>query len=444
MGLLESQSKLMYYPTHKKEIYRILGVVGRITLPVNKRDKLRDVIGNDKYNIISEKALGKNNFRPELFLFDYLVKNEMYETIHKCFNIAFGFSQKDQYTIFDPFAGEGGWLESFKKFIPNEQIGSADLYLIGNELENNRFKTIDNNDNIDEAYNEAFENLKDIPKNSISLLLYNPPYGDTNGVRNVKHYLKMIIDRKIIHNSKDTHGSNNGSIVMVIRRDDLLDSLPLLATHFNVHKKHLYKTHNKEYEKYKQYVVYATLRNDPLDEKNSNDALKIQEEVSSIEEIVNSEPKYNNDMHRLLIYELPSIPYQKIKKDHVIEKDEKYIISDVTNDNWKWLKENTEVKEVSNDTINKPTDLKVGEMANIIASGMINGEMSNNGIGKHIVAGGTKNQIKEEYYQEEDKNGKKQDMIKTTHYTVPYLNILVKDSDGIIKIKELSGESELL
>lgn len=438
--MLESSSKLMFYPTDVQEIYRMIGVLGRLSVGTEEREYLKEYLGKTTYNDNIIKAMNKNVTNPMVVMYDHLLNQGDFKTIHKCFNVAFGYSSRQTITIADLFAGEGKWLEMFKSAVTNEDLGSANLHLIANELETNRYLKIKNNTLIDESYNGTFEEFNQLPQGSISLMLYNPPYGDTNSIRNVRHYLQMIVDEKLIYNSKGSGKSynNNGKIVMVIRKDDLLDSLPLIVENFDITKNQIYKANKEEYAKYKQYVVYASLKREPLDKGNVNDAIKLQQEVKEISDIVNSNPEFNVKMYDFRSIDIPEVPYHEMKRNHEVVLESKYHNSNLNNDNWNWIKEMTEVKDMSQEIIKKPTELKIGELSNIIASGMINGDMEINGKGKHVVAGGMKQKIHEEETTEELANGEEQIVKKKMLYSEPYLNILVSEN-GKAKVKELSG-----
>lgn len=427
----------MYFPTEVKETYRTVAMLGHLNTPYYARDRFKEILG-DTYNEIMIKALDSNLKNSNHLLFDYFLENERYDIIKELFTIQLGYSSKETVTVCDPFAGEGKWLETFKSGFGEEQIASK-IQLIGNELEYNRYNTMKNNQIVDETYNSAYEQFNELPKGSVSVILYNPPYNDTNGVRNVKHYLQMIIDDKLLFNSKGSGTRNNGLIVMIIRKDDMLDSLPLIVEHFDVNKEAIYKVNEDEYKKYKQYVVYASLKTEPLDINNTNDALKLQQEVEDITHVVNSDPEFSVEMYdKISMYDIPKVPYEEMKKNYEIIEQQNYEKSNLENDNWKWIKDITEVKGFENEKKIKPTPLKTGEVANLIAAGMINGEMSINGQGNHIVAGGIKNEIREEIVKEEDNKGNEKVYKKKTMYSEPYLNILISEN-GKAKIKELSN-----
>ena len=440
--MLESASKLMYYPTNEHEIYRMLGVVGRLTMSISAREELRCMLGENKYFKLLDESL--NNHRSNFVnsVYNYFLENKQYDMLHKYIGLDIGYSSNQTVTILDPFAGEAIWLEMFKKTLERDEYYSAKIHLIANELEKNRYNTIVKKGVVDEYYNKAYEELNEIPKHSISLLLFNPPYGDTNGKRNVLHYLEMIIKQQLIY--KSNNNSTNGKIILVVRKDDLLESLPLLTKHFVVDRKLIYKVNEKEYEKYKQFVVYATLRNEPLNDRNVNDALKHSTEIEEIAKIINTDPEFCASMYDTNYMQPPAVPYERLKESHKIVQDGSFAISVTNGDSWSWLKEMTEIQDVEKETIHKPTPLKMGELANYIASGMINGEMDldGKGAGYHIVAGGTKKQVQQEVVQEENKKGETINKTKTLVYSQPYLNILINDN-GKVRIKELQGGTEL-
>ena len=45
----------------------------------------------------------------------------------------------------------------------------------------------------------AYEELSDkVPKKFVDIMLFNPPYGDTNGQRNVNRFFDMLIKDKYV------------------------------------------------------------------------------------------------------------------------------------------------------------------------------------------------------------------------------------------------------
>lgn len=431
----------MFYPTDQTEIIRMLGIIGDVYIPPQNKDLLRSELG-EEYNNLMFAAMNSNIRSSDKYIFHTLLESNRIDLIQKYFAVQYGYSSNQTFSILDPFAGEAKWLEMFKTAInTTDYRPSGNIHLIANELEVNRYSNIKNNIHIDESYNKPFEEFNDLPRGSVSMLLYNPPYGSSNGIRNVKHYLQMVIDEKLIFNSKGNNShKNNGQMIMVIRKDDLLDSLPLILKHFTIQSDLLCKVNPDEYARYKQYVVYCTLRDNPLSDSNVNEALKLQQEVSEVSAIVNSNPEFEPQMYEQYNkYKWADVPYHEMKKNYEMVNEETFEQSNVNNDNWNWIREMTEVKDVASERIVKALAPKTGELSNLIASGMINGHMQmKDGTGEHVVAGGIKKQLREEVEKEENSKGEMVTVKKKILYSEPYLNILVSEN-GKAKIIELNG-----
>ena len=341
-------------------------------------------------------------------------------------------------TICDGFAGESRWLETFKKIIPKDDKGN-DIVLIANELETNRFNSFKNNENIDDKYNKSFEDLN-LPRNSIALFLFNPPYSSSNGQRNCKRYLQMLLDKGILYNPSTSKDYKTGYIVCVIRKDDFLDSLDILSKNFDILKNSIYKTNKEEYAKFKQYIFIAKVKRFPYDLLNTMHAMDFQKQYNEVKEIILSEPEFN--LRQYNTYQSMNYPY--IDYDTAKENN-KYIKSPTShiskNDSiWKWVKGITELKDLGEEKLVVPKPLKLGEISNLLASGMINGEISlEDGTGRHVTIGGTKSIEKKEINKYKDDNGDSYTETKIIKMSLPYLNILCSDNGKLI-IKELGGE----
>ena len=160
-----------------------------------------------------------NNYSFNHVLYDYLLKEKDYKAIKNYFKFSMGYDYNNSIVIADLFAGEGRWLDTFYTFMDyNKNIGSK-ITTIANELDEERFDVIWNNSNIYKKYNKSFEELQ-LPKNSVSLMLFNPPYGTSNGERNVRRYLQMIIDRQLLYNPNPSIDYKQGYMIFVIRKDD--------------------------------------------------------------------------------------------------------------------------------------------------------------------------------------------------------------------------------
>jgi len=435
----------MYFPTDEIETYRLLALLGDIQLDYMQERYLKEyVFSKEEYNELFLKS-ADNSIPMKYVIFDKWLKEKKYDYIKSYFTIKFGSkgnntNGNDNFpiTICDPFAGESKWIDTFKSFIPKNDYGS-DILLISNELEQNRFDKFKDNVNIDEKYNKSFEELN-LPKNSLSLILFNCPYGETNKIRNVKNYILQILEKQILYNPSNSKDYKTGYMIFVIRKDDFLDSLDVICQHFNVFKNAIYKVNAEEYAKFKQYIFIARLNNRPYDLKNITDAMDYKNNYNDIKRIIESEPEFELSMYntyRMMNY--PYIDYQTLKENHqYVEVSNNYISK---NDSvWKWVKDITELKNLGEEKLTVPKPLKLGEIANILASGMINGEIDLDGKGKHVVIGGTKSIEKKEVNSYKDDNGEKIIETKIIKMSLPYLNILCSE-DGELKIKEL-GEAE--
>jgi len=442
---LAAESKLQFYPTQEIETYRLLTLLGDLQLDYIKERYIRDytIISKEEYNELFLKSADAN-IPIRFVIFDKWLKEERYDLIKSYFTIRFGSdnynNRKENFpiTICDPFCGEGEFLDVFKSFIPKDKY-SGDIFLIGNELESNRYERFKDNVNIDEKYNKSFEELN-LPTFSCSLILFNPPYSTTNGIRNVKFYLNQILDRKILYNPSNTKDYKTGYMVFVIRKDDFLDSLDILCQHFDVFKNAIYKVNAEEYAKYKQYIFIAKLKRFPYDLNNITDAMDYKNNYNDIKRIIESEPEFELSMYNTYrIMNYPYIDYETAKENNqYVEVSNNYLSK---NDSvWKWVKDITELKNLGEEKLTVPKPLKLGEIANILASGMINGEIDLDGKGKHVVIGGTKSIEKKEINSYKDDNGEKITETKIIKMSLPYLNILCSEN-GELKIKEL-GEAE--
>ena len=227
-------------------------------------------------------------------------------------------------------------------------------------------------------------------------------------------------------------------MVFVIRKDDFLDSLDIICQHFDILKNAIYKVNAEEYAKYKQYIFIARLKNNPFNLSNVTDAMDYQKHYNEIKMVIESEPEFElsmYDTYRMISY--PYIDYETAKENNqYVQISENYISK---NDSvWKWVRDITELKNLGEETLTIPKPPKPGEIANILASGMVNGDMDLDGKGKHVVIGGTKKVERKETNSYKDENGEKITETKIIKISLPYLNILCSEN-GELKIKELGG-----
>jgi len=436
---LAGDSKLNFFQTEVWETYRLLGLLGRIDIDYMKKNYLKEYYTEQgSYQEIAIKSLD-SQVPIDYCYFDKWLNDKDYNKIKQYCEYTLGYGDKFPITVCDTFAGEGLWLDSLKSFIPKKS-NSNNFLLIANEIEENRFSVIKENKNIDDCHNSSFEELKEIPRQSISLMLFNCPYGATNGVRNVKNYLMQIIKRNLIYNHPSSKDYKSGYIAFVIRKDDFLDSLDILSKNFDILKNSIYKTNQEEYAKFKQYIFIAHLKRFPYDLSNTMQAMDFQKQYNEIKEIILSEPEFKLSQYNTYqSMNYPCIDYDTAKENNKYTEAPETHIS--KNDSiWKWIKGITELKDLGEEKLVVPKPLKLGEISNLLASGMINGEISlEDGTGKHVAIGGTKSIEKKEISKYKDDNGDSFTETKIIKMSLPYLNILCSDNGKLI-IKELGGE----
>lgn len=433
---LIGQSKLQYFPTQDIETYKmfkyfmIIDFKSSYTFKYEIKDK---ILTPQEYEKISVRTLDGEYYTLPYSFYDWCIDNDKFEYLDKYLtfrlNVDFNGDNNNNITVADLFAGEGKWLETFKNFIAynNEEK----VKLIGNEIEENRYNTMKECNIIDECYYGSFEELK-IPKKSISLMLYNPPYNETNGVRNCKHYLNMILDRELIYINDNDTSRKTGDIIMVIREDDFLDSLELIIKNFEIRV--AYKVNSDEFSKWKQWVIFASLRYVKLNDGSNYVTMSIQESINKFKNIISDGRPYNQSA----VFSLTAFNYKQVKENFEVVNDLKNNNTVSKADNvFKWIKDVTEVKDMSVEKLLVPKPLKQGEIANLISAGYINGELSlNDGTGRHIAVGGTKNMTKTEIRQEKNDKGEKIIITEELRFTQPYLNILC-NKNGKLEIIEL-------
>lgn len=435
---------MQFFPTSPKETYKMLPLIGRIDFKSSYIERLlkEQILGEDLFEQLNKTRL--DNYIPfPIIFYDWCVDNEKYDYIKEYLTIKYSSSVKDDnktFTFCDPFAGEANWLETIKTFIPI-QNSNTKIKLIANELEENRYNTIKEKGNVDEVYNEAFEDWQyHFPKRSVSLIFYNPPYNESNGERNCKRYLQMILNRELIYKNRNNCDRETGSMIMVIREDDVLDCVDLIVKNFEI--KQMYRVESDEFNKYKQWVLYCDLRYITLDDKNTYEAMSIKELIDKVNETIKSQKEFDIKIYsRYLKLNYKPVNYEQLKENFTYVNDAKRYISNFDNA-WKSIKDISEVKDMGVEKLIIPKELKQGELSNLIASGYINSELSlSNGTGKHIVIGGTKNMVRTETRKEKDDKGESITVTEEIRYTEPYINILC-NKDGKTQIIELGGDNE--
>ena len=413
-----ADKKMQYYPTSNIETMRVLCVLSSYT-GINQQlyDEFRDNYSNiimNEYNKLennSTRLHGK-------YRTNYLCSNP---NLHKYINVNI-----ENKIVADLFSGEGNWLKLFKTNCNNKPN-----ILIGNEIEENRYKELIQDGLINYHYNLPFEDLK-LPKKIINVMLFNPPYGISNSERNVRRYLRMMLDKDIM--GKDC------VIVMVLKQDDLLNISDLITQYFE--NLFGYVTHKEEFDKFGQLVVYATLKNKPLNLNNLSDVAIYKEQKKTNEELINMFSKIEFDYSFIDSYSR-YISNNKADIKEAFDNFEYINNNNITSSSkdkvWKWIIEDTKYTDLSKEIMTIPKPLKSGELANIIASGKINGEISlENNLANHITVGGVKQITSSRIINVENKKGEIEGKQETTIENLPYLNLLI-NNNGKLEIKELQN-----
>lgn len=425
-------SKLQFYPTDVIETFKMIPLIAPIKR-VGDSMKIRETMGEEHralFEEFSDKNITGIDYNEYLYL--YLVQNQKFDLLKELLYPQFYISSNNEkMVVADLFAGEGKWLEVFKFFENTKEV-----HLIANEIEQGRYEKIKSSKLIDESYFGSFEDLQ-LPKKSVSLMLFNPPYGGSDGIRNTKRYFNMILERDLMVNNE----KKQGVMILVLRGDDLLDISEELVTNFQVNIKTSYRVNEDEYNKYKQFVIFAKKRKKPLDASQRSEFEYFQNEIKDFKQLIFEEEGFNINNIKYMYYSRPPLVDHKTIRENFkfIQNENKYQSKD--NKVWKWIKDITELKENGQDELVIPRQPKTGELALIMASGYINGDISNpDGTANHVVIGGVKELSKSEIQKTKDKSGDIVEKMVTTRFSKPYLNLLVNNK-GAVEIKELrSGE----
>lgn len=439
---LHSTSKMLFYPTDPIETYRMIGVVCNLQFVDyysfrNNHHLIEAVGGSLVMSRLISNALD-NDVSPVYSVYEHFLISGQYEKIPEFIKIEYpGLYEGKKTNIVDLFAGEGDWLKVWTGFIPSEHRNR--ITLIANEIEEGRFEKAKKQTDL--CYNTSFEELQ-LPKRFVGMMLFNPPYHSSNNERNARRYLRMILEREYLkEKNHQAYNSDYGSpIIMVLRKDDVEDCLDLICRFFDV--RGMYKVNPNEFEKYSQIVVYATAKT-PTDTSNAYETGKYQESFRQWKNWLtfpkNFTLKQYEEISRYYI-NFPNVDLKSIFENFkYVQKKEKYVSSSKSLA-WKWLKEKVDIEDNGVKKLTMPRQPKSSELANIIASGYINAEMNEEGTPRHIAIGGVKTVIKTDEKEYNDDEGNVVTESKVTKQSLPYLNVLYADQQGIIKIKELSHE----
>lgn len=369
---IQADFKMGFYKTHLREVYRIL------TCLTYCYSLKAGMPSNDVYQYIED---------------------EEFDIVDEAYDLSFTNTQN----ILDPFAGEGEFLGRIR------QAGSRHCKSIAIEIDKNRYDAIEADIKHYGAYEEK---ISRVPEKSISTLLFNPHYGNhASGERNVRHYLRDIVESNILCTS--------AIVVCVIPKKDLLENLDIIRQDFEI--QHFWKAHQEEYDKWGQYVVFLKKRGKIKLDPFNFPSFK-EKTIKQIEE----EPEFI--LKR--IYGTHAPDYAALL--HLAKKKEeaKSNISENTKI-WDWVKDDT--AKLSKDKIVCPLAPTSGQVANLLVSGYLNGVVE--GENTHIVSSGT--EMVSRQTKELVEKGEK---VTEIRYARPYIRVgYVKD--GKFRVKNIISEN---
>lgn len=390
---LLAASKMMYYPTDLKEVYRVAGIISRLSF----YSVIKNVLTTEEYDTVSRTALttGKDI---KFCLYDYWVNLGEFEKIDKHF-----YFSSIGCVALDPFAGEGEWLSTFKKMIG--------VTTVAVEIDKSRHDKIEADFKLHCAFEDAI-----LPEQQHGLLLFNPPYGETNKVRNVRYYLEMILERDLL--------TRNAGIIAVIRGDDFLNCFDLFFKNFEIES--FYRVNETEFNRYKQFVITGRKKED----LNFSEAQYMADKEHYRKRVEEAAPFNLSDY-------LPSswyLPYatasdyrKRLTSAKQIQKTKNQYSS--FDECWDWATSEYAPTVASDFELTMARNPKISELATILASGIINGEVADP-IAPHVVSAGVK-QITQKSL-EETEDGATQ--LKEIRMSRPELNILtIQNGKAVVK-----------
>lgn len=416
-----AESKMMFYPTDRLEQYRLfffLTDLGRVELTTKK---IVETIYGQQYQIDSINQLYIPNLYKNSYRFNYyypwfyLLEKRNIEMLDKIFSNKTKESEhytkkthgKKKFTVVcDLFCGESEWLSLFGLW--------NDTITIGNEIEFNRYKKSKERD-IDILFNKAYEEIV-LPKNVVDIMLFNPPYGQNNGVRNSYYYLKDIIDRQYV--------KEGGYIVCVLRKQDMEDCLELMLSAGTIHL--LYKLNDEEYKKYQQFACVLKIEN--RDQGNDYIFKRLNEKFRYLS-VLKEEYNFQTTtvMNGLRFFTYPIETTKSDFKEYVVNNmiyENKKTNSNPSDILWRNLEKETSAPSIEINRITMPKMPKYNELSNIIAAGYINSDFDERDSIPHVAVGGVRQVIDSVDVYDDSKE--KEIVYKKA---VPYLRVLYIDKN---------------
>lgn len=421
IGHMDTKSKLDYFPTNFQFQYGSLQFVMPLSLNSNIKGSTKKWVEKYCGNIVTGTMSDINKVQ-EQKLYRKLVNMGRFDIINDCFFAESSVYSANRIVIADLFAGEGEWLSLYKKMINNRNA-----YIIANEIEENRFEKIKEK-KFNMITNKGYEELVEIPEECINICLFNPPYGEVEGVRNVKRFFDMMIEDNYLEKGECR-------VVFALREDDTMAILDDIVKYFNINVESVFRHNGNEYDKLKQICFVASRREVNLDlnlRSFQSEARRVKEYFEkaikrTYEELTlennkgfyKALPLYGNDIH--------------LKLDNLkVKTNPELYLSDL-NEVWSKIEQSLTIETFSGKTVKLPNEPDTfGAIANLISSGLINGEID--GEHPHCLAAGitecTSNTIDDE------------GNIVTTKKMLPFCSIL--SGGEIIEVASGKEESDVI
>lgn len=388
IGHMDTKTKLDFFPTSYEFQYLTLLNLLRI----NKVPQ--EAIRKQTLNFV-EKHTGDNYYNINRNTYIKLVEMGRFDIIDELFSAKIKNYESDtRLVIADLFAGEAEWLSLFKKMCYYNET-----YIIANEIEFNRYTECKKR-KLHMTTNFAFEELKGkIPEEFIDIMLFNPPYGETDGERNVRRFYNMMLDNNFLN--------NYSKVVFVLNTDDVLLMFNEISKNFSLSSP--YRINDNEGNRLDQ-ICFIGQYNEYYERGYSN--------YNAEEFIENANNKNTNMLIELNLDKYQSYVLKDVNqyfdKMKITNNPELYL-SNIESDCWNTIINNLTIDTFQGKKIKlaeKPRD--IGGAANLISSGLINGEIE--GKHEHCIAAG----ISEQEVKTINENGD----IEIVRKSIPFLSVL--------------------
>lgn len=422
IGHRNSDLKMGYFPTNFEFQYATLEFVFDISI---RKDVPKFIGSWCKKNLgivasLEDELIPERDKRTlyrklvEMGRYDYVRDIFMIERLNKSSD------DKSKLVVADLFAGEGMWLDTYKK------MGSYyDIYTIANEPEENRYLECKKK-KFNSYFNYTYEELENVPEKSIDVMLFNPPYGvNASGERNVKVFLKSIIEDEYIH--------EGGVLIGAVNRKDFMECLDLLVMNFDIDVDTMFRMNGEEDDRLKQITFVGALRERKLDYNNYSCRREIDNQKNILKRALKKETTYHqiNVLQRGYKIMRPNLRPHNISDkfdDLKIKLNPEKFISKM-NGLWQDTMKSLKVESFSGMKIQLPDMPQTfGTVANLMSSGLLNGEIE--GSNPHCLAAGIT--YNESLRQEGDE-------VISTKKSIPYCSVLT--GGRVIKIADGMEES---